>query len=116
MECDYLKLIGEENLPKNKFQIVELNNIPAKEKANEIENEIIETKFDSGLRFKNPKELSDFELKNLIQYYEDIDMTSLYKKNRKEFIKSFEDLKREIESRTSLPAPTGASATSTFLN
>ena len=96
---EYLKIIGEENLPKSKFQIVELNNVPAKEKANEIENEIGESEFDSDLRFKNPKDLSDSELKDLIQYYEDLDMPSMYKKNRKEFIKSLNILKKEIENR-----------------
>src|SRR5690606_14881642 len=94
---EYLKLIGEEKLPKNKFYIVELNNVPAKEKATEIENEIQEDKFDSNLRFKNPKELSDSELKELIQYYESFDAPAMYKKGRKAFIKNFDNLKQEIE-------------------
>ena len=37
---DYLKLIEREMLPKNKFEIVELNNNPSKQTINEIENTI----------------------------------------------------------------------------
>ena len=35
---DYLKIIGQAILPKNKFVLVHLNNIPNKELSKEIEN------------------------------------------------------------------------------
>jgi hypothetical protein len=35
---DYLKIISQTSLPKNKFILVDLNNIPNKELSREIEN------------------------------------------------------------------------------
>jgi hypothetical protein len=35
---EYLKLVNRQSLPKNKFEIVELDNNPPKEAINEIEN------------------------------------------------------------------------------
>jgi hypothetical protein len=35
---DYLKIIGETSLPKNKFILLDLNNVPNKELSKEIEN------------------------------------------------------------------------------
>lgn len=39
---EYLQLLNQESLEKNKFQVVELNNIAPIEKANQIENEKLE--------------------------------------------------------------------------
>ena len=94
-----MKIINETELPKNKFIIVELNNIPAKEKATKLLNEKYEAEFDSTIRFKNPSDLKDDELDNLIQYYNELDLPKMYKKNRKEFIQELKNLEIELEKR-----------------
>ena len=98
--ADYLKIIGETELQKNKFKIVNLNNVPAKEKATEILNEKYDSEFDISIRFKKkPCDLSDNELDNLIKYYNEIDFTEMYKKNRKLYIEQLKDLETEQEKR-----------------
>lgn len=98
--ADYLKIIGETELQKNKFKIVNLNNVPAKEKATEILNEKYDSEFDISIRFKKkPSDLTDNELDNLIKYYNEIDFTEMYKKNRKLYIEQLRDLETEQEKR-----------------
>ena len=93
---EYLQIVNKEVLEKNKFLIVELNNVPAKEKANQIENEIlVEEEFNFDLRFKNSNDLSDLELDSLINHYENLDFPSLHKKARKAFLENLEDLKQQ---------------------
>ena len=94
-----LKIIGETELQKNKFKIVNLNNVPAKEKATEILNEKYEAEFDSSIRFKKLNELTKVEIENLIEYYKDLDLPSMYKKNRKEFIDDLKNAEIELEKR-----------------
>lgn len=97
---EYLKIIGETELKKNKFKIVELNNNPAKEKGNEILNEKYDDYFDSSIRFKKkPSELNENELENLINYYKDINFPEMYKKNRKLYIEQLKELETEQEKR-----------------
>ncbi|QKJ63217.1 hypothetical protein [Flavobacterium sp. M31R6] len=96
---EYLKIIGETELQKNKFKLVQLNNVPAKEKATEILNEKYEAEFDNSIRFKNPSDLTKIELENLIKYYNDFDLPKMYKKNRKEFIEELKNLEIELEKR-----------------
>ncbi|WP_281638241.1 hypothetical protein [Flavobacterium marginilacus] len=97
--AEYLKIIGETELQKNKFKLVNLNNIPSKTKATEILNEKYEAEFDSSIRFKNPTDLTKIELENLIKYYNEIDFSKLYKKNRKEYIEELKNLERELDKR-----------------
>ncbi|WP_395060205.1 hypothetical protein [Flavobacterium sp.] len=97
---DYLKIIGETELQKNKFKIVNLNNVPAKEKATEILNEKYDSEFDISIRFKKkPSDLTENELENLIKYYNEIDLHEMYKKNRKLYIEQLKDLETEKEKR-----------------
>lgn len=96
---EYLKIIGEAELQKNKFKIVKLDNVPAKEKATEILNEKYESEFDSSIRFKNSSDLTKIELENLIKYYNNLDIPKMYKKNRKEFIAELKHLEIELEKR-----------------
>jgi hypothetical protein len=96
---EYLKIIGETELQKNKFKIVKLDNVPAKEKATEILNEKYEAEFDSSIRFKNSSDLTQIELENLIKYYNNLDLPKMYKKNRKEFIEEMKNLEIELEKR-----------------
>jgi len=93
---EYLKLIGEPTLQKNKFKIVHLVNVPAKQKATEIENQKREPKFDHSLRFKKPNDLTDKQLNSLIKYYNDLDMTVIPKKSRKEYIDNKNKLQGEL--------------------
>ena len=97
--AEYLKIIGETELRKNKFKIVNLNNVPAKEKATEILNEKYEAEFESTIRFKNPSDLTQIELENLIKYYNDLDLPKMYKKSRKEYIEELNNLEIELEKR-----------------
>ncbi|MNR53385.1 hypothetical protein D3C85_1733920 [compost metagenome] len=77
-----------------------LNNVPAKEKASEILNEKYDSEFDNSIRFKKkPSDLTDNELDNLIKYYNEIDFTEMYKKNRKLYIEQLKDLETEQEKR-----------------
>lgn len=47
---DYLKITGQATLPKSKYILVDLNNIPDKELSREIENsKLTEERFDKGL-------------------------------------------------------------------
>jgi hypothetical protein len=97
---EYLEIIGETELQKNKFKIVNLNNVPAKEKATEILNEKYDAYFDSSIRFKKkPSDLNDIELENLIKYYNEIDFPEMYKKNRKLYINQLKELEIEKENR-----------------
>jgi hypothetical protein len=96
---EYLKIIGETELQKNKFKIVKLDNVPAKEKATEILNEKYETEFDSSIRFKNSCDLTKIELENLIEYYNNLDLPKMYMKNRKEYIEELKNLEIELEKR-----------------
>ncbi len=96
---EYLNIIGEKELQKNKFKIAELNNVPAKEKAKEILNEKYEGTFDDSIKFKKINDLTDNELTDLIEYYTEMDFTEMYKKNRKSYIEHFEELKSEQEKR-----------------
>ncbi|MDP2162327.1 MAG: hypothetical protein Q8K02_17740 [Flavobacterium sp.] len=99
----YLQLTGNAILEKNKFQIVALNNIPAKQKATEIENEKLESdNFDESLRFKNPKSITREELELLVSYYKEEDFSGSHKKARKFFKKYLEDIEFELERRKGL--------------
>ncbi|WP_262706570.1 hypothetical protein [Flavobacterium weaverense] len=42
-----MKIINETELPKSKFKVVKLDNVPAKEKATEILNEKYEDDYDN---------------------------------------------------------------------
>lgn len=43
--ADYLKLINRPELPTSEFQIIELNNVPPKERINEIKNKKLDLDF-----------------------------------------------------------------------
>lgn len=92
---EYLDIIDEEELPKTKFKLVTLNNIPAEEKATEILNEKCTVDFDESIRFKKINDLTENELINLIDYYQKMDLTEMYKKNRKFYIEHLQELKAE---------------------
>ena len=96
---EYLKIINETELPKSKFKVVKLDNVPAKEKATEILNEKYEDDYDSSIKFKKPSDLNENELEQLIKHYNEMDFTELYKKNRKGYIEKLRELENEQEKR-----------------
>lgn len=98
---DYLKTIGQTALPKNKFILVDLNNIPNKELSREIENsKLTEEPIDRDLLFKKtPKDLTDEELKKVINYYNDLDLTEYPLISRKGYVDKLSDLTTELEVR-----------------
>jgi len=98
---EYLEIINQEKLPKNKFVIVELINIPNLQKSSEIENEKHKATFDVSITHKNIKNLTDKELEYLFEYYNDFDIPKMYKKNRKSFIEEINNVKSELEKRQS---------------
>jgi hypothetical protein len=98
---DYLKIIGETTLPKNKFMLVDLNNVPNKDLSREIENKkISEHSFDRNLLHKdNPKDLKDDELKKVLNYYSKLDLTEYHIKARKGYVDIIDALTNELEER-----------------
>lgn len=96
---EYLKIINKKELPKNKFNVEELIQAPNKVLAVELENEKLQPEFDEAIRFKNLADLTDPELEALQNYYEGLDLPAYYKKARKEFINSKNDIEKEIEKR-----------------
>ncbi len=100
---EYLQIVKKEKLEKNKFSIVELNNIPAKEKATKIENEKSDYEdFNNSLRFKDVKTLTVTELESVIAYYNNFDLSDLYKKSRKGFKLHRQTLEIELKKRNNL--------------
>lgn len=97
---EYLDFIQMPELPKNKFIIVELNNIPIKEEYNEFENQKVEENvFDRKILYKNLVDLSDIELADLIDYYKEIDLPSLPKKARRFYKEKMINIGFEIKRR-----------------
>lgn len=83
---EYLQLRDLTSLTKGKYEIVMLNNEPATETSKKLENSGGAEAFNDSLRFKEPVNLTDTELHELIEYYSDLDLTSVHKKARKKFI------------------------------
>ena len=100
---EYLNIIGQAKLPKNKFILVDLINISNKELSKEIENNIISEKFDTKLLYnKTPKDLNNKELQQVIKYYNDLDLTAIPLKSRKDYIEKLKELSKELSNRNLL--------------
>jgi len=102
---DYLMLRGMPSLTKGKYEIVVLDNTPAKETSKELENLKSGDGFDGSLRFKEISDLSDSELDELIDYYDTMDFTSIHKKARKGYIEKVNELKELKKIREVKTAP-----------
>lgn len=104
MVSEYLSLTGLSQLPKNKYEVVELDNIPPKHIVNELENAKSEDNaFDERLRFKNVADLSDSELKGLKNYCDKQDLSQIYKKGRLSFSEHINEISIELEKRKNTP-------------
>lgn len=100
----YLAVRGLASLTKGKYVIVKLDNKPAKE-ISKLENQKPTEEFDESLRFKEIVNLTDKELNELIDYYENLDLSSFYKKNRKEYIEKLNALREAKGIRQVKAAP-----------
>jgi hypothetical protein len=102
---DYLALRDLTSLAKGKYEIVVLDNTPAKETSKELENLKSCEGFDDSLRLKEISDLSDNELNELIDYYDTLDLTSIHKKARKGYIDKVNELKELKKIREIKTAP-----------
>lgn len=102
---DYLTLRGLTSLTKGKYEIVVLDNTPAKEISKELENLKSEEGFDDSIRFKETSDLTGNELDDLIDYYDTLDLTSIHKKARKEYIDKANELRELKKIREVKTAP-----------
>ncbi|MFN8334719.1 MAG: hypothetical protein U0U09_06290 [Cyclobacteriaceae bacterium] len=94
---EYLELRNLTSLTKGKYEIVTLDNIPARETSEKLENSRPVHDFNDSLRFKEISDLTDTELNELVEYYDGLDLTSIPKKARKEYIdkiKALEELSK----------------------
>lgn len=94
---EYLELRDLTSLPKGKYEIVTLDNIPARETSEKLENSRPTHDFNDSLRFKEISDLTDTELNELMEYYGGLDLTSIPKKARKGYIdkiKALEELSK----------------------
>jgi hypothetical protein len=100
---DYLKIIGEKTLPKNKFIQIEINNTPNKLLSREIENKkYSENSFNKDLlEIENPKELSSDEIKKILVFYSKIDLSNYSIKLQKKHFEKVDVLNYELELRSS---------------
>lgn len=103
---EYLTLTELKELPKNKYEIVELNNILPKRAMNELENAKSEGDgLDDRLRFKNVVDLSNNELEALKSYYDELNLPKMYKKGRRSFKEHTNEIEFEIQKRKNTPNP-----------
>jgi len=79
---------AKECIALNLREPLKTHNEPAKETSSELENEKRTEGVDESLRFKGITDLTDAELSGLIGYYENLDLSSSYKKNRKDTLRS----------------------------
>lgn len=103
--ADYLELRGLSRLTKGKYEIVTLDNEPATETSKQLENSKSIDDFNDALRFKEILDLTDTELNALINYYDNLDLTSIHKKARKEYIDRINKLKELKKIREVKTAP-----------
>jgi hypothetical protein len=98
---DYLKIIGQSVLPKNKFILVKLNNIPNKDLSVQLENFKADSEKIDKIRLykKSPIDLSDEELGLSIKYYSELDMTTFPMKSRKGYLTQLNELIMENKRR-----------------
>ncbi len=97
---EYLKIINRTALPKNKFDIVEVNtNIPT-QKIYELENETHNSDgFDRNLYFKKPSELATEEIEFVIEELMKDETNCKYSKGRKFYKKARFQLEVELNKR-----------------
>ncbi len=102
---EYLALVNKKELDKKLFEIVTLKPSGASNTFHQIENEKQIVDFDDQLRFKELYQLSNDELRQLIEHYIESEKTAKYNKGRRYVkqvrIKAAEELERR-ESQNAL--------------
>ena len=96
---DYLVYTKSDRLQKNTFEIVELNSTPIKESFNELENEEVESFFDSSLMHKFSCDLTDEELTAVYEQLLNKDLNAMHLKARKSWRQKIREIEAEIEKR-----------------
>ncbi len=97
---EYLKIIGSTELPKNKYELVDVVVAVPKERITALENERLDPiEFDERLHFKKPNELTIDELNFLIEDLNGSEENAMYKKSRKSIKKRRFELEQELEKR-----------------
>lgn len=96
---EYLELTDRDELPRNKFEIVELINEFPKEKIYKIENEILEPSFDISLMYKKPSELDNDELLRVYNELLSEDINETHLKARKVWKQKLKMTEEEIDKR-----------------
>lgn len=98
---EYLKIINEEVLNTNSYEIIEVNEEIPISKINELENQKYESEstIDDNKRFLKPSEMNDDELEYFINYYYDNSINGSYLKGRKMSRNQMNELIAEKEKR-----------------
>ncbi|MCA6362648.1 MAG: hypothetical protein IM638_06390 [Bacteroidetes bacterium] len=94
---EYLDFTGLSELPKNKFVLKKLNNVPAKSIAEEAFNSTYEPSAEE-LAHTPLYKLSEGELRKLALHYEQV-IAEVHKKARKNYIRYYNEIKQELEKR-----------------
>lgn len=100
---EYLDFTGLSALPKNKFVMEKLNNVPAKSIADEAFNSAYEP---NAIQLMNVplNDLSLEELKTLAVHY-DLKINDVHKKARKAYVHAYKEILEEIEKREKTLSP-----------
>jgi hypothetical protein len=103
VEGEYLKFTGLSTLPKNKFVLEKLNNVPAKSVSDEVFNSPYEPSAEA-LSYMPLNKLSEGELKKLAQHYQQV-IADVHKKARKNWIRYYNEIMQELEKREKRSLP-----------
>ena len=97
---DYLKIIGKSKLQKKEYEIIQVKIEKPIDKVYELENATLEqSEFGENLHFKEPNELSNEELKFVIEELHENETNSRFNKGRRFSKKKRLIFEMELESR-----------------
>ena len=97
---EYLKTIGKTELPKNGYELTEVDTEKPIERINELENEKYETsEFGADLHFKAPNKLSNAEIEFVIAELIEDEKNSRFNKGRRFTKKKRLEFQTELEKR-----------------
>ncbi|WP_193510780.1 hypothetical protein [Christiangramia fulva] len=97
---EYLKIIGQDDLPKSGYELVEVDIEKPTDKINNLENASVEnTEIDEKLYFKSPTELTVEQLEILIEDLKREEKEAKYNKGRRSIKNKRIDLELELDKR-----------------
>lgn len=98
--ADYLQTIGKTELPKNGYELTEVDTEKPIDKINELENEKYEpSEFDSNLHFKKPNELTTSEIEFVIAELVEDEKNTKFNKGRRSVKRKRLEFETELEKR-----------------